>query len=301
MKQPISLVLSSGGSKGLAHIGAINELEKQGFQISSVSGSSIGSVIGGLYAMGKLPEYTDWVKTLNKKAIWGLMDFTISTYGLLKGEKVFDKMKTFIPDMPIEKMNIPFAAVATDILNEKEVVFKSGSFYEAVRASVAIPTILTPVKHKGTILVDGGVLNPVPIEHVAQNENDILVVVSLYGEKNEIDKKSTITKDKTQISSKFTGLFKSVSRVINTGDKKSLGYFSLLNASTSAMVHKLAKQNIEKYKPDIIISIPYDTSGTFDFHRAEKLIKMGESAANKEISKYFNSKKLENNSNYMCL
>ncbi len=301
MKQPISLVLSSGGSKGLAHIGAINELEKQGFQISSVSGSSIGSVIGGLYAMGKLPEYTDWVKTLNKKAIWGLMDFTISTYGLLKGEKVFDKMKTFIPDMPIEKMNIPFAAVATDILNEKEVVFKSGSFYEAVRASVAIPTILTPVKHKGTILVDGGILNPVPIEHVARNENDILVVVSLYGEKKHIDKKSTITKDKTQISSKFTGLFKNISRVMNTGDKKSLGYFSLLNASTSAMVHKMAKQNIEKYKPDIIISIPYDTSGTFDFHKAEKLIKMGESAANKEISKYFNSKKLENNSNYMCL
>ena len=301
MKQPISLVLSSGGSKGLAQIGAINELEKQGFQISSVSGSSIGSVIGGLYAMGKLPEYTDWVKTLNKKAIWGLMDFTVSTYGLLKGEKVFDKMKTFIPDMPIEKMNIPFAAVATDILNEKEVVFKSGSFYEAVRASVAIPAILTPVKYKGTILVDGGVLNPVPIEHVARNENDILVVVSLYGEKKEIDKKSTITKDKNQISSKFTGLFKSLSRVINTGDKKSLGYFSLLNASTSAMVHKLAKQNIEKYKPDIIISIPYDTSRTFDFHRAEKLIKMGESAANKEISKYFNSKKLENNSNYICL
>jgi NTE family protein len=301
MKQPISLVLSSGGSKGLAHIGAINELEKQGFQISSVSGSSIGSVIGGLYAMGKLPEYTDWVKTLNKKAIWGLMDFTVSKYGLLKGEKVFDKMKTFIPDMPIEKMNIPFAAVATDILNEKEVVFKSGSFYEAVRASVAIPTILTPVKHKGTILVDGGVLNPVPIEHVIRNENDILVVVSLYGEKKDIDKKSTITKDKTQISSKFTGLFKSISRVINTGDKKSLGYFSLLNASTSAMVHKLAKQNIERYKPDIIISIPYDTSGTFDFHKAEKLIKMGENAANKEISKYFNSKKLENNSNYMYL
>lgn len=301
MKQPISLVLSSGGSKGLAHIGAINELEKQGFQISSVSGSSIGSVIGGLYAMGKLPEYTDWVKTLNKKAIWGLMDFTVSTYGLLKGEKVFDKMKTFIPDMPIEKMNIPFAAVATDILNEKEVVFKSGSFYEAVRASVAIPTILTPVKHKGTILVDGGILNPVPIEHVARNENDILVVVSLYGEKKDIDKKSTITKDKTQISSKFTGLFKNISRVMNTGDKKSLGYFSLLNASTSAMVHKMAKQNIEKYKPDIIISIPYDTSGTFDFHKAEKLIKMGESAANKEISKYFNSKKLESNNNYMCL
>ena len=155
IKKPVSLVLSSGGSKGLAHIGVINELEKQGFLITSVSGSSIGSVIGGIYAMGKLPEYTNWVKTLNQKAIWGLMDFTVSTNGLLKGEKVIEKMRTFIPDMPIEKMNIPFAAVATDILNEKEVVFRSGSFYEAIRASVAIPTIITPVKYKDTILVDG--------------------------------------------------------------------------------------------------------------------------------------------------
>ena len=286
MKNSVALVLSGGGSKGLAHIGAINELEKQGFQISSVSGSSIGSVIGGLYAMGKLPEYTDWVKTLNKKNIWGLMDFTLSTYGLLKGEKVFAKMKTFIPDMPIEKMNIPCAIVATDILNEKDVVFKSGSFYNAIRASVAIPAIITPVKHKGTILVDGGVLNPVPVEHVARNKNDILVVVSLYGEKKDIDEKSIIKKDQIQSSYKFTGLFKSISKVISTGDKRSLGYFSLLNATTSAMVHKLAKQNIEKYKPEITISIPYDTSGTFDFHKAEELIEIGRNAAENALNEY---------------
>ena len=96
MKKPVALVLSSGGSKGLAQIGVINELEKKGFQITSVSGSSIGSVMGGLYAMGKLPEFTVWVKTLDRKTIWGLMDFTLTTHGLLKGEKVFDKMKIFI-------------------------------------------------------------------------------------------------------------------------------------------------------------------------------------------------------------
>lgn len=291
MKKSVALVLSSGGSTGLAHIGVINELQKQGFHISSVSGSSIGSFIGGLYAMGKLPEYTDWVKTLNKRDIWGLLDLTVSTHGLLKGEKVFKKMKTFIPDMPIEKMNIPFAAVATDILNEKEVVFTSGSFYEAVRASVAIPTIFTPVKYKNTILVDGGVLNPVPVEHVERNENDILVVVNLYGEKKKVEDKSIQAKENFSNSYKLRSLIKSISRVISSGDKHSLGYFSLLTATTSAMIHKLAKQNVEKFKPDILINIPHDTSNNFDFYKADKLIKIGEDAGNREISKYINSKK----------
>ena len=153
MKQKVALVLSSGGSKGLAQIGAIQELERQGFEITSISGSSIGAVIGGLYAMGKLTDYTDWIKTLNKKLIWGLMDFTFSTSGLLKGIKVFEKMKTFIPDMPIEEMKIPFTAIATDIINQEEVIFTSGSFYDTVRASVSIPTIITPVKYHDTVYV----------------------------------------------------------------------------------------------------------------------------------------------------
>ncbi|OQX75414.1 MAG: patatin [Bacteroidetes bacterium 4484_249] len=286
MKKPVSLVLSSGGSKGLAHIGIINELEKQGFQITSVSGSSIGSVIGGIYAMGKLPEYTNWIKTLNQKAIWGLMDFTVSKNGLLKGEKVIEKMRTFIPDMPIEEMNIPYAAVATDILNEKEVVFRSGSFYEAIRASVAIPTIITPVKYQDTILVDGGVLNPVPIEYVTRNDNDILIVVNLYGERKDEIKKSNLIEAKNQTSTKLESLVKNISKLISSGDRKSLGYFSLVNASTLAMVHKLAQQNIKIHKPDILINIPYDSSKTFDFHKAEKLIEIGENAASKEISNY---------------
>lgn len=294
MKKFVALVLSSGGSKGLAHIGAINELEKQGFEITSVAGSSIGSFVGGLHAMGKLPEYTSWVKTLNKRAVWGLMDLTVSTNGLLKGEKVFKKMKTFIPDMHIKKMDIPFVAIATDILNEKDVIFDTGSFYEAVRASSAIPTIFTPVKYKDTILVDGGVLNPVPIEHVKRTEDDILVVVNLYGEKNNIKKNEGETidaKEKFSKPYKLHDLIKNISRVISSGDKQSMSYFSLLSATTSAMVHRLAKQNIEKHKPDIVINIPHDTSNSFDFYKANELIKIGEEAANKAIVKYTNSNK----------
>jgi len=285
MKKSVALVLSSGGSKGLAQIGVINELGKHGFQISSVSGSSIGSVIGGLYAMGKLPEFTEWVKTLDRKTIWGLMDFTLTTHGLIKGEKVFDKMKTFIPDVNIEEMNVSFVAVATDIINEKEVVFNSGSFYEAIRASIAIPTIITPAIHKETILVDGAVLNPIPIEHVVRKDDDILVVVNLYGDK-QVELEKAMETNESQTQTKLNGLIKTITKLVISGDKRSLGYYSLLTATTSAMVHKISKQNIEKFRPDILINIPYDSSDTFDFHKADELIKIGEIAAEEAISIY---------------
>jgi len=278
----VALVLSSGGSKGLAHIGVINELERQGFNITSISGSSIGSVCGGLHAMGKLPEYTKWVKTLDKKSIWGLLDFTFSKNGLLKGDRVFNTMKTIIPDVNIEEMKIPFTAVATDIINEKSIAFNSGSFYDAIRASVAIPSIIKPVNYKDTILVDGGVLDPIPIEYVKRNKDDLLVVVNLYGKKCKTN--NYIKKNK--VTSKKNSYFDSLTTLISTGNKNSLGYISILNATTFAMVHKLAKFNIEKHKPDIVISIPTDVAKTFDFHLAEKLIKLGKDITKKEIEKY---------------
>lgn len=287
MKQKVALVLGSGGARGTAHIGVIRELEKQGFHISSVSGSSIGSVIGGFYAMGKLHKYTEWVSTFDKMDIWGFMDFTPTTNGLLKGERVFDKMKTFIPDMNIEDMPIPFAAIATDILHEKEVVFTKGSFYKAVRASVAIPAVFTPVKYTDTILVDGGVLNPIPIEHVLRKNGDILIVVNLYGEK-----KVDIPKEKnTDNGGYLSGLKKTLSKLISTGDKRSVGYYSLLNSTSSAMIHRIANISIEKYKPDIVIDIPCDSAGTFDFFRAEELIELGEKAATEAIRIYLNKTK----------
>lgn len=281
MEKSVALVLSSGGSRGLAHVGVINELEKQGFKISTVAGSSIGAVIGGLYAMGKLPEYTVWAKTLNRKAVLGLMDFTLTKNGLLKGDRVFDKMKSFIPDVNIEKMNIPFVAVATDILNEKEVAFRSGSFYDAIRASIAIPAIITPAKYKDTFLLDGGVLNPIPIEQVVRKNGDMLIVVNLYGERKPDIPKETNTN---------IGLMNILSTLISTGDKSSKGYYSLLSSTTSAMIHKIAKMSIEKHKPDIIINIPYDAANTFDFYRAKELIELGESAAKEAIRNYLENR-----------
>jgi len=297
-KKNIALVLSGGGSKGLAQIGVINELLKHDFNITSVAGTSIGSIMGGLLAMNKLDEYTEWVKTLNQKKVWGLLDFTLSTAGLFKGEKVFQKMKSFIPDIAIENMNFPFAAVATDVLNEKDVVFTSGSFYAAIRASISIPTIFTPVKHEDSFLVDGGVSNPVPIEHIQRQKDDILVVVSLYGERMHPPKQKKQS-DNPKHSSKnilglnLDGMIRHLSQLRNTADKNSLGYVSLLNSVSSIMVHRLSHEIIKNHQPDILIEIPMDAAGTFDFQKADELIEMGEKIGKQAIEEYL--KKITSN------
>ncbi|NLP59046.1 patatin-like phospholipase family protein [Lutibacter sp. B1] len=289
----VALVLSSGGSKGIAHIGVINELEKQGFTITSVAGSSIGSIIGGVYAMGKLPIYTEWIKTLDKKKVFGLMDFTFSKNGLLKGDRVFKTMRSYIPDEPIENMKIPFSAVATDIINEKEIVFSSGSFYDAIRASIAIPSVIKPVKYKDTFLVDGGVLCPLPIEYVKRNQNDVLVAVNLYGTKKEKNEVQELNKSQNFFYSKYNDYVNSISKLITTGDKDSIGYLSLLNTTTFAMVHKMSKLTIDMYKPDITIDIPANSANTFDFHKAVELIELGEAKAKIEIENFLKDNNLK--------
>jgi len=289
METDIRLVLSSGGARGLAQIGVIQSLEEHGFRIRSVSGSSIGALIGGLYAMNKLHEYTEWIKTLDKTAVWGLIDFALTGKGLIKGEKVFDKMKTFIPDMNIEDMNIPFVAVSTDILNKKEIVFDHGSFYEAVRASIAIPALITPFHHLDTILVDGGVLNPVPFDHVKPVKNSLLVAINLYGLSEVQTSHAVQAEDIPADDDKNNSVFiKLLLKIIHTSDKKSLGYISLLSNISTVMLTRIARLSIDLHKPDIVINVPCDSAGTFEFYKAEELIALGKKLGEEAIVTYLN-------------
>jgi len=179
MKRNIALVLSSGGARGFAHIGAINTLEKEGFNITSVAGTSMGALVGGIYATGQLKTFEEWVCSLDIKEVLRLTDFTISKQGLVKGRKVIDKMKEIVPDRNIETLPIPYCAVATDILNGVESIFTSGNLYDAIRASISIPTVFQPFKIGNNYYIDEGVLNPIPINHVKRSGNDILVVVNV--------------------------------------------------------------------------------------------------------------------------
>jgi NTE family protein len=179
MNKKIALVLSGGGARGNAHIGVIEELLGQGFEISSVTGTSMGSLVGGAYAYGKLEVLKEWMLSLDRRRVFSLVDFTLSRHGIVKGDKVFNAMKEFIPDTRIETLPIPFAAIAVDLVTKHEVVFREGSLFNAIRASVAIPTVMTPVKSNGSLLVDGGVLNNIPISHARRQKGDLLVVANV--------------------------------------------------------------------------------------------------------------------------
>lgn len=259
-KPSVSLVLSSGGARGLTHIGVIEALEASGYTISSIAGSSIGTLIGGIYAMGKLPEFKDWLLTLRAKDIFSLMDFTWRGSGVMKGQRIMEHLKTFIPDMAIEDMRIPFAAVTTDIIHEDDVVFTHGSFYEAVRASISIPAVFTPVVQNDNILVDGGVLNPMPINHVQRTDSDILVVVNLNGS----FRPNGAVKKKTPYS----------------------GSVSLMQHAYFLMRQQLTRMSIQYYKPDIVVEFPRNISGIWDYHKSDYLINHGREVAQQCIDQY---------------
>jgi NTE family protein len=162
MSKKVALVLSSGGARGLAHIGVIESLLENGYEISSIAGSSIGSVVGAFYSCGELDRYKDWVLSFDRMDVFNLIDFTFSVQGFVKGEKVFKTLEKMIPDRMIESLPIPFCAVATDIAAKKEKTFEHGSMYQALKASVAIPTVIKPVVIDGVTYIDGGVTNPIP-------------------------------------------------------------------------------------------------------------------------------------------
>ena len=258
MKKNIALVLSSGGARGMAHIGIIEELEKHGYKITSIAGSSMGALIGGIYAAGQLPVLKKWLCSLDKKRVFDLVDFTFSSKGLIKGDRIMKKLRNMIPDQNIEDLKIPFCAVATDIVNSKEIVFNSGSLYSAIRASISIPTVFVPFNYNGKQLVDGGVVNPIPINRVKRKRNDILVVSNVN---------ANIQHEK----------------ILTVANPDYLGYFKLIKKSISLMIQQISILTIEKHPPDILINVSRDSLETFVFYKAAEIIKVGERAAQKVL------------------
>ena len=175
MSQKVALVLSSGGPRGFAYIGAIEELEHRGYEITSIAGTSIGSLVGGIYAAGKLEEVKEWLYDLDAWKVFSLMDLSLSLNHLVKGDKVIDALKEIVPDIDIENLKIPYCAVATDFYTGEEVVFKSGKLFQAIRASISIPSLFRPAKVDGRTLIDGGITNVIPLNRVARTGDDIMV------------------------------------------------------------------------------------------------------------------------------
>ena len=178
MGKRVALVLGSGGARGYAHIGVIEEIERRGYDIACVAGCSMGAVVGGIYAAGKLPEYRAWIENLDYLAVLRLLDVSFRL-GAIKGEKVFGHIRRMVGEINIEDLRIPYTAVATDLTNQQEIWFQMGCLHQAMRASGAIPSLFTPVLQGNRVLVDGGLLNPLPIVPVVSSHCDIIVAVNL--------------------------------------------------------------------------------------------------------------------------
>lgn len=304
-KQGVSLVLSSGGARGVAHIAVIEELERRGYQINSIAGSSIGAVIGGVYACGSLQDYKDWVSGLSKLDVWRLLDFSLSIQGFIRGERVFRAMEEFITDCNIEDLPIDYAAIATDLHNKREYVFRKGSLFQAMRASVAIPTVMQPVQYNGLTLLDGGVLNPMPINCVNRQPGDLLVVSNVSAaipcEEIDIPKGDKVLKVESdeddeegnnffgpqfeQVKQKLLSLFPSSEdeQEIKKETKKKLGFLDLMSESIDLMQDKITSMVLENYQPEVTVSISKDAASTFEFNRADELLHRGRKAINEAL------------------
>jgi NTE family protein len=278
----VRLVLGSGGARGMAHIGVIEELEKKGFQIKEVVGCSMGAVVGGVYCAGYLSEYKHWLIKLSRMDVFKLLDFTLSAQGFVKGERVFKSIEEFIGDHQIEQFKIPFTAVASDISLKKEVHYKSGSLFKALRSSIAIPTVFTPIKDGKSQLVDGGVLNPLPLNVVNKEPGDWVVAVNINA---DIPYKPNVTQaDEQKERATYLKMFDSILAVLPKFETSkedavvSLGLFDLLNKSYELTQDRLTELMINIHKPDLVVNISRDACGVFEFYRANEIIEEGRKA-----------------------
>lgn len=283
MTKDIALVLSSGGARGLAHIGVIEELEAQGFHITSIAGTSMGALIGGIYAAGKLQEFREWMKSIDKRKMLELTDLSFSLNHLVKGNRIIDAIKKIVPDTKIEDLSIPYCAVATDLENGREVTFRKGSLFGAIRASISLPGYYEPVRINDMVLIDGGTVNPIPLNRVVRKKGDLLVGVDVSGHdyKGQSQLQHFIEERRRQDKSLSQQI---LNRLIP--DNLDFNYFTMLSRTSSIMIRQNSKLMAQLTQPDILIDIQLRRYGGFDYDKSEKLIAIGHKYAQRAIEKY---------------
>jgi NTE family protein len=267
----VSLVLGSGGARGMAHIGIIKWLEEHDYKIESISGCSMGALVGGFYAVGKLDIYTEWLRDIDVIGMLKLLDFK-GTGGLVSGETLMEKMKELVGDALIEELPIKFTAVASDVKDEREVWITKGSLLEAIRASISIPLFFTPYAHNGRLLIDGGVLNPVPIAPTFQDNTDLTIAVNLGG-----TIKPNIALPTPKKNASAASKIREYLQNIALPDAVTLedGMYHVASQSFEAMQGTIARMKLAAYPPDIVIDIPRNLCGTLEFDRADEMIEYG--------------------------
>lgn len=324
-KKNIALVLSSGGPRGWAYIGAIEELVARGYNITSIAGTSIGSLVGGIYAAGKLAEVKEWLYDLDAWKVFSLMDLSISKNHLIKGDKVINTLLEIVPAIDIENLKIPYRAIAADLYTGEEVVFDRGPLFDAIRASISIPSLFRPVKYGYRTLVDGGIVNTMPIDKAIRTDGDLLVafdvndidvegmrnaIISEARQKEERQEEERLSDIETQevidsIRHNPTLTFSEKLRLASSQGYKVISqkfrrdndepeliayedsYYSILSRSFSIMNHVLAKEAAERFKPDILVKMPFDSFDEIaDYAKAREISEMGRQLMKVALDKY---------------
>lgn len=286
-KPTVALALGSGGAKGLAHIGVIEELERQGFEIVAIAGSSMGALVGGIHAMGKLPVYRDWVCDLARFDVLRLVDWTLSGGGFIKGERIMNTLRHLTGDMRIEALPIAYTAVATNLDRGREVWLTRGSLFDAIRASTALPTVFRPYLLNGERLVDGALLNPVPVTPLVRASADYLVAVALDGVAGGGTPK--IAEEPWEAPRSYRQrLAHWAGQLVPHGiaHVPAQGTFELLNQSIDLMQAHLSRLRLAVYEPDLLIQLPRDMANVYEFYRARELIERGREQARAALASW---------------
>jgi NTE family protein len=289
-KKTVSLILGSGGARGLAHIGIINWLEESDFLIRSISGCSMGALVGGVFAAGKLDVFTEWVKAIKTTDMLKLLDISFGSSGMVKGERIINTLKDLVGDQLIEDLPITYTAVASDIVNEKEIWLNDGPLFDAIRASISLPFFFTPARYHGVDLLDGGILNPVPIAPTFRDNTDVKLAVNLGG---PVDRKISAMDQNQQQARAEPDLMDKISRFIDAiqdpdddSNNGKLGMLDIADQSFDAMQGAIARQKLAAYPPDVIIELPRNICGTLEFDRAEQMIELGYRRAAEILSQF---------------
>ena len=284
MKKKIALVLSGGGARGLAHIGAIETLESHGYEITSIAGCSMGALIGGMYAAGKLPEVKDWVLALDRRKVLSLVDFSLSLTHLVKGDRVMEALKEIVPDVNIENLPIPYTAVATDWNSGKEVIFDHGSLYDAIRASISIPLFLNPVRREDMLLVDGGLVNSLPLNRVVRHSGDLLfgINVSTHDYQGELLMQQFV--ERKLLSKSMPAAV--MNRIMKHFEGININYVTLLMRTIAIMLEQNTRQQILISRPDLVVQVPMKRYGVFDFDKAAAILQIGKHKTSRALRRF---------------
>ncbi len=292
INKTVSLVLGSGGARGLAHIGVIHWLEENGYDIRSISGCSMGALIGGIYACDKLDVFEEWVRAISKLDIIRLLDVAWGKQGLVEGDRIITALRELVGDRPIEDLPIEYTAVAADITREKEVWLKHGSLFDAIRASISLPLFFTPFEMNGMKLLDGGILNPVPIAPTFEDTTDLTIAINLGAPPSGNPQPAVKTEPVDANDSPMDSLHAKINNFIEDlknrnplDDAGSWKMLSIADQTFDAMQGAIARQKLAAYPPDHTIMIARDACGTLEFDRADEMITLGYETAARILGK----------------